>query len=56
MLVMGGLILGAMIGARIALQRGGNKKDALQYAAGFGIAFMLAGLFATIFMERMLAG
>ena len=56
MLVIGGFILGAVIGATTALRRGGRKLDALQYAAGFGIAFCLGGVFLTIFLERMLAG
>ncbi len=56
MLVIGGFILGAAIGATTALRRGGRKLDALQYAAGFGIAFCLVGVFLTIFLERMLAG
>lgn len=55
MIVIGGLVLGAVIGASNALRRGGRWPDALQYAAGFGIAFGLIGLFVTIFLERMLA-
>ena len=56
MIVIGGFILGAVIGAATALRRGGRKLDALQYGAGFGIAFGLLGLFVTLFLERMLAG
>lgn len=56
MIVIGGFILGAVIGATTALRRGGRRLDALQYAAGFGITFALAGLFLTIFLERMMAG
>lgn len=56
MIVIGGLVLGAMIGAATALRRGGRKLDALQYGAGFGIAFGLLGLFATIIIERVLVG
>lgn len=55
-IVIGGLVLGAIIGAATALRRGGRKMDALQYGAGFGIAFALLGLFATIFIERIMAG
>lgn len=54
MIVIGGFILGAIIGAATALRRGGRKLDALQYGAGFGILFALIGLFATIFLGRML--
>jgi len=56
MIVIAGLILGAVMGARIATKRGGKALDALQYAAGYGIAFGLLGLFVTIFAERMLVG
>ncbi|NUB42824.1 hypothetical protein GEU84_000365 [Fertoebacter nigrum] len=54
MIVIAGLGLGAAMGASVALRRGGKVLDALQYAAGYGIAFGLLGLFATIFLERML--
>lgn len=53
-IVIGGLLFGVILGATIALRRGGRKLDALQYAAGFGILFTLIGLFVTIFLERML--
>ena len=53
MIVLGGFLLGAIIGASIARKRGGKTLDILQYAAGFGIAFCLVGLFATIIIERM---
>ena len=56
MIVIGGFVLGAVIGAATALRRGGRKLDALQYGAGFAIAFALLGLFATIFIERVLVG
>lgn len=56
MFVIAGLIIGAIIGARIALKRGGRKLDALQYGAAFAIAFGLLGLFVTIFADRMLLG
>lgn len=56
MIVIGGFLLGAVIGAATALKRGGRKLDALQYGAGFAIAFGLIGVFATIILERVLAG
>lgn len=37
-----------------ARKRGGKALDALQYGAGYGIAFGLVGMFVTIFLERML--
>ncbi|MDP2079755.1 MAG: apolipoprotein acyltransferase [Pseudotabrizicola sp.] len=54
MIVLLGLALGAIFGAYTAYKRGGNKRDMAQYAAGFAIAFMLVGLFVTIFLERAL--
>lgn len=54
MIVLAGLAFGAAFGAYTAAKRGGNKLDMAQYAAGFGIAFTLLGLFATIFLERAL--
>lgn len=53
MIVIAGLVLGAILGAVTAVRRGGKRLDILQYAAGFGIAFCLLGLFLTIFIERM---
>ncbi|MFN3970776.1 MAG: hypothetical protein ACK4GO_07065 [Gemmobacter sp.] len=53
MIVIAGLAGGALYGAVLAGQRGGKPLDRLQYAAGFGIAFALLGVFVTIFIERM---
>ena len=46
--------VGAVLGAVTAIRRGGRKLDALQYAAGFGIAFGLAGLAITILIARLI--
>jgi len=54
MLVLAGLVLGVLVGAVTAKKRGGKALDMAQYAAGYAIAFMLIGLFATIFIERLL--
>jgi hypothetical protein len=54
MIVLGGLLVGAIFGAGLARKRGGKALDQLQYGAGFGIAFALIGLFITIIVERML--
>lgn len=54
MIVLAGLVAGALIGAGIARSRGGKPLDIAHYAAGYGIVFGLIGLFATIFLERML--
>ena len=54
MIVLAGLLGGGAVGALTAKRRGGNRLDMAQYAAGYGIAFGLIGLFLTIFLERML--
>ncbi len=54
MIVIAGLIGGALVGAVTARVRRGSVADMAQYAAGYGIAFALLGLFATIALERML--
>ena len=56
MIVITGLILGIVIGATTALRRGGRALDAAQYAAGYGIAFTLIGVFVTIVLHRSLVG
>ena len=53
MIVPAGLILGVIVGVLTARRRQGNRLDMLQYAAGFGIAFMLAGVFLTLFVEHI---
>ena len=53
MIVIGGFVLGAMIGALNAKRGGGKPADMAQYAAGYGIAFALLGLFLTIAIERL---
>lgn len=54
MIVIAAIVIGAALGWRRAGQLGGNRRDQVQYAAGFGLAFAVLGLFATIFVERML--
>lgn len=49
-------IAGMVIGAATALKRGGNRMDAVQYGAGFGIAFALIGMAATIVLARNFMG
>ncbi len=53
MIVIGGGLLGIALGAYSASKRGGNRWDIAQYAAVYGIACMLLGLFITIFIHRM---
>jgi hypothetical protein len=54
MIILGGLVMGALFGAWRARARQGNRLDIAQYAAVHAIAFALVGLFATIALERML--
>lgn len=54
MIIAAGLAMGILVGALTARGRGGKGLDMAQYAAGYGIAFMLVGLFVTILLERNL--
>lgn len=53
MIVIAGLLFGALLGAVRARARGGNRLDIAQYAAAHAIAFALLGLFATLMIDRM---
>lgn len=54
MIVIGGLGLGAVLGALAARRRGGKGADMAQYAAGYGIALGLLGLLVTVILERLM--
>lgn len=54
MIVLAGILTGALWGAAVARRRQGNALDIAQHAASFGILFGLIGLFLTILVERML--
>lgn len=54
MIVIAGAVGGALIGGLTAKRRKGNAADIAQYAAGFGIAFALAGLLLTLVIEKVL--
>lgn len=54
MIVLAGLVLGAVWGVVQAKKRGGNRADMAQYGAVWGIIGGLAGLFLTIGLERLL--
>ena len=53
MIVIIAFLLGIGWGAYLARRRGGKGLDVLQYAAAFGIAFAIAGLFASVIVQRM---
>lgn len=53
MIVLAGLLGGALTGALLARKRGGRGLDQLQYAAAYGILFTILGLFLTILIERL---
>ncbi|OJI93080.1 hypothetical protein LY10_02688 [Planktotalea frisia] len=46
-------LLGIALGAWRAKKAGGNWADMAQYAAGFGIAFLLIGFIITLIVHRM---
>jgi hypothetical protein len=54
MIILAGLVAGALTGALVARSRGGKRLDILHYAAGFGIAFGILGTFVTVALSRML--
>lgn len=47
-------VIGALIGAYIARRRKGRGLDIAQYAAGYGIAFCILGLFVNLIVLRMM--
>jgi hypothetical protein len=56
MIVIGGLVLGAIGGGWTAKRRGGKPADIAQYAGVYGILFAILGLFVTLFLDRMTRG
>ncbi|WP_333830163.1 hypothetical protein [Pararhodobacter sp.] len=54
MIIIAGIIIGALIGAANARKRNGSGLDITQYAAVGGIIGGILGMFATIGIERML--
>lgn len=53
MIVIGGLVIGALLGAYTAKKRNGKLGDILQYAAVYGIMLGLVGMLITIVVHRM---
>jgi len=54
MIVIAGFVIGALWGGWLARRRKGKPADIAQYAAVYGIAFAIIGMFITIFAERLL--
>lgn len=52
MIILAFAVFGILLGTVQARRRGGKRLDILQYAAGFGIAFALVGLFITVLLAR----
>lgn len=53
MIVIVSALLGVLFGVMQARKRRGNRKDIAQYAAGYGFAFLILGMFATVIIDRM---
>lgn len=54
MIVIGGFVLGALLGAYNARRQGGKPADIAQYAVGYGIAFGLLGMLVTVILARLM--
>jgi len=54
MIVIAGFVIGALWGGWLARRRKGKPADIAQYAAVYGIAFAIIGMFITILAERLL--
>ncbi len=54
MIILAGLILGAIMGALRARKRGGDRKDIWQYAVVHAIIFALLAMFLTVGLHRTL--
>ena len=53
MIVIAGLLFGALFGAYRARRRQGTGFDIAQYAAAHAILFALLGLFVTILIDKL---
>ena len=54
MIVIVSFLTGAALGGWQARRRGGNRMDMAQYAAAYGLALGILGMFATVALERLL--
>lgn len=46
-------LIGAVYGGLLAKRRKGKPADIAQYAAGYGLAFAIVGLFAVVLLNRL---
>ncbi len=53
MIILASALFGILFGIANARKRKGNRLDMAQYAAGYGIAFLLLGIVVTIIIERI---
>jgi len=53
MIVFGAALIGAVLGGLTARKRGGAAADIAQYATGYGVAYAIVGLLATIAIHRL---
>lgn len=53
MIIFAFAVLGILLGVSNARKRNGNRLDMAQYAAGYGIAFLLLGVLVSIIIERI---
>ncbi|WP_139236343.1 hypothetical protein [Sedimentitalea nanhaiensis] len=53
MIVIAGIILGAIIGALIARKRGGTPADLAQHAAAAGMAFGVVAMLVTVLIDKL---
>ncbi|MGV8951506.1 MAG: hypothetical protein ACOH2M_10420 [Cypionkella sp.] len=54
MIVIAGIIIGAILGSVLARKRGGRRLDMLQYGAVYALIFAIIGMFITIVIDRMI--
>lgn len=52
MIVIIAALVGAVIGGFTARRRNGNKLDIAQYAAGYGLAFIVVSMIITVMIDR----
>ncbi|MBK0326803.1 apolipoprotein acyltransferase [Rhodobacteraceae bacterium F11138] len=53
MIVIAGIVSGAIIGALIAKRRGGKPADLAQHAAAAAMAFGVVAMIATVLIDRL---